>query len=917
MTVADIERARVTDNDPVAPLRDWRLDSASLLPLLPGQCRHERHVLDNGLTVLLHRDDTTPLVHIGIAYRVGSMDEGPGQAGLAHFLEHMMFAGTRALPGSYMRRMLDAGATDVNAMTMRDLTRYFQTVPPHLVDFTLFAEADRMANFGDSLDPAIIEQERKVVLEEKREQEGRPLGLLHNWISSGLLPFGHPYRHPVIGHVADIEHYTRDAIADWHLAHYGPGNAVLVIAGGIDPTAMLARVRHYFGVIAPRPAPPRMEARVDGAPRQSVARVADWIDTPGLFFRTWATPSIVQSPRVHLALSLAADLLGGDGASPLRRRLVEQDGLASSVSVDLLPGRATGIFAMQASLNAPADGAVAQVFNETLGTFIDTPIAADRLERLRTRRLTSAMRQLAALENRAARLVEGEILHGDPGWIAAEAALIGEIGEAEIRAQAHAWLSGPGFDLLVDRIDPAASATGQSLSPPTVGAPDRLSVSAPDWVEQPLKSGARLLVSRRVGDALFQFRAISALGQDAEPQGLEGIAVLAASIPAFGAGPHDGPAFSDRMGRAGLATSMGATPSAIHLDISGPVPSLEAAAAVVSDVLLRPRYGTPDYDRQFANLVAGAASGAALPQRRAYLALQRDLLGPAHRAAVAAILPDLSAARVLDALGGFHADLWRPDGVTFLLAGDVDPAVAAALFDRLLDGWTAAASPAPTPRLDRAPARPGLRLIHAPAAESASLTLAWIAAPTGEGDLLALRCLVHVLAGSFTSRANRLLREERGLTYGVQAAVDELQPGAGPAKSSIYLAFHPDRVGDVAVAIAGLVDAIHLSDPISEAEIEGFRHGERQRLGRLNESGAQAVGAMHEMVNHGMDGSAGWIDYRDRVEALDEAALADAVARFLPRAHALTASLVGDIDRLRPGLAAVAPVIALLDEGAD
>lgn len=875
-----------------------RLDDRQLLDMI--RCDWRREVLDNGLVVLLHRDPSTPLVHIGISYRVGSMDEGPGQTGLAHMFEHLMFGGTKLLPGSYVTRMKAAGALDVNAMTGRDMTRYFQTVPPHLLEFALFAEADRMGNFVESIDGPALERERKVIVEEKKQTEAQPMGKLFLWLAEGLFATGHPCRHPTIGHAYDIAGYTLDDVRAWHATHYAPGNAAIVVSGGIDPDATLALVERYFGHIAPGPRPQRVTARVDAAVRDSAMRVSQRIGIPGSFYQAWVTPSMVASPRESVALTLAVSLLAGGQSSVLHRRLVAESDLATQVSGFHMPGRAAGAFVIDASLKARADGRVGTAIVDAVRAFATTPVAAERMALLRSKRLVSTVQSLVSFERKAAMLLEGEIIHEAPGWFRAEAELIATIDEAEIRAAAGRWLGSNGFALSIDPMPDHVAAVRAPAPMPPPGDPAAAVIRAPEWEEATLANGVRVRVSRRTGDPVLHVRLAIGGGQAVEPPGREGLAAMVGAIPEIGVGDEDGPALADRIARAHLSFSMGVSLASVQMDVGGLRGGLPDAAALLADAVLRPRYRSAAFDRYMASTIANADGASRTPQRRAMLASFRALLGERHRlAAPAAVAPDLTVAEV----EAFHHRLLRPQDAVIFVAGDVDMAATVATLEAALAGWPAADGPAPARRLELEPARPGLMPFEAAGTGSVQISLVWRTRYLDEDEHVALSCLGHILGGAYGSRANTRLREELAWTYGVQGGTGVLVPVVGPDYGMLRAAVNEAHVGAALVELETLIEGLRGDAPARAEEIEAFRRAERDRMARLNETPMHAVQTMHEMFDE--DKAPGdWIAHRDRVERLDPAVLAGLAGDLLPPRGSVVCTLTGDLARIRASLAA-------------
>lgn len=212
-----------------------------------------RHVLANGLTVVLQPNHAAPVISLWVWYRVGSRHEREGSAGLSHWVEHMLFKGTRQFPAAQAERAIARDGGLRNAMTWLDWTAFYVTLPADKLDYALRLEADRMHNLR--FRPAQVTAERAVILAERQGYENSPLFRLSEEVQN--LAFRvHPYRHEVIGDVADLLTLTAADLRRHYRHHYAPNNAALILAGDFKPQAMLAQVRAVFGNIPARPTPP-------------------------------------------------------------------------------------------------------------------------------------------------------------------------------------------------------------------------------------------------------------------------------------------------------------------------------------------------------------------------------------------------------------------------------------------------------------------------------------------------------------------------------------------------------------------------------------------------------------------------------------------------------------------------------------
>jgi zinc protease len=214
--------------------------------------KHAKFVLKNGLTLIVHEDKSVPLVAVNMWYHVGSRNEKRGRTGFAHLFEHFFFNGSENHPFGFREAMDDLGANNRNGTTNTDRTNFFEDVPVSALDKTLFLEADRMGFLGGYISKEMLERERGVVQNEKRQGENSPYGRVFPQISDKVYPYSHPYSWSTIGSMEDLNAASLADIKTWYETYYGPNNAVISLAGDISPDKALALVTKYFGDIRPQ-----------------------------------------------------------------------------------------------------------------------------------------------------------------------------------------------------------------------------------------------------------------------------------------------------------------------------------------------------------------------------------------------------------------------------------------------------------------------------------------------------------------------------------------------------------------------------------------------------------------------------------------------------------------------------------------
>src|SRR6266404_4527028 len=241
----------------------------------------EKHVLDNGLTVILHQDQSSPLVVVDLWYHVGSKDEDPGRTGFAHLFEHLMFMGSQNAPYPSFDAVMEMWGGHNNGTTSNDRTNYYEVGPKNLLETFLWLEADRMATLSEVITEEELTKQRKVVQNERRQSyENRPYGRAELVVPEVMYPKNHPYHWPTIGSHADLEAASVEDVRAFFSRFYLPSNASLVIAGDFEPAEARALVDRYFGWQPRRPPPPRVTAAPASLDADREITVTDRVQLP-------------------------------------------------------------------------------------------------------------------------------------------------------------------------------------------------------------------------------------------------------------------------------------------------------------------------------------------------------------------------------------------------------------------------------------------------------------------------------------------------------------------------------------------------------------------------------------------------------------------------------------------------------------
>ncbi len=405
---------------------------------------HEKYTLaQNGLEVILSEDHALPIVAVDIWYHAGPVNEPPGRTGFAHLFEHLMFQGSKNVADSKLFQLLDGnGASIVNGSTDFDRTNYFETMPSNQLPLVLWLESDRMGFLLDTLTQAKLDNQRSVVMNERRQSvENEPYGPSDEALMHTLFPPGHPYYGNVIGSMDDLAAATLNDVRDFYTRYYAPANATLAIVGDIDKAATKELVARYFGTLASRPPP--SPASVTTPPLTAERRVVvkEPVQLPRIA-HAWMSPPAFKPGDAEA--DVLAFILGAGRSSRLYQRLVQELELAQSVSAQQQSLALTSVFYVTlvgrpgidlARLEAEADKVVAELQQ--------TPPTAREIERARNMLVTmtvGALQNIGGFGGKADTLNRYNQYIGDPGYLAKDLARYEAVTPAAIQSLAKTLL---------------------------------------------------------------------------------------------------------------------------------------------------------------------------------------------------------------------------------------------------------------------------------------------------------------------------------------------------------------------------------------------------------------------------------------------------------------------------------------------
>jgi zinc protease len=402
--------------------------------------------LPNGLTVILHEDHSVPTVAVNVWYHVGSAREKPGRTGFAHLFEHLMFEGSKNVKEGEFDTLLEAAGGNNNGSTNTDRTNYYETVPSNALDLALFLESDRMGYLLDVVTPKLVDGQRDVVKNERRQSyENAPYGMANVRLTELMYPKDHPYHWPVIGYMDDLTAATHDDVIEFFKKYYAPGNASLVIAGDINPAEARKRVEYWFRDV--KAGAPVESLTVKPAELQSVVKetLTDRVQLPRIYL-SWHTPALFAPGDAEL--DIAASVLTGGKNSRLYKRLVYDLQLAQSVSASQASAKFGSRFTIVVTARPSSDPPekvlerIKGIVDEELEKLRSTPPEAREVDRARNGYESGFLSQMEVVAAKAEQLNAYYFATGAPDYFAKDLARYQAIQPAAVQAIVKQWLPG-------------------------------------------------------------------------------------------------------------------------------------------------------------------------------------------------------------------------------------------------------------------------------------------------------------------------------------------------------------------------------------------------------------------------------------------------------------------------------------------
>lgn len=724
----------------------------------------EKYKLANGMTVILHEDHSQPIAAVNIWYKVGSKDEPDRRSGFAHLFEHLMFMGTKRVPNGQFDVLMEKYGGSNNASTWEDKTNYFESGPSSILPTLLWLEADRLEGLALDMDQKKLDLQREVVKNERREGvENAPYGMAGDAINGLMFPKGHPYHTTVIGSMEDLDNAAVRDVKEFFNTFYVPNNASMVVAGDFNPKEIKPLIAKLFGTlprgndIIRRPVP---ALTLKGVKRTTMVDKVQSAKT----IMVWHSPAAYKPGDVEMRL--AGSVLSAGYTSRLYQDLVVKRQLASEVSAYQNSMLLGSTFTIDATAREGISlDKLEKAIDETLAKFRKEGPTKAELDRQLAQVSFQSINTLQSLTQRADRLNEFEFYFGNPNSFKRETDMYHAVAAPALKAVAAKTLD-PNRRLIL-RVVPQAAApqTNPRETQPAVGAPKAFAFPKPS--EFKLSNGVNVFYWQKSDLPLITLSLRLGRGASSDDPAKSGLAELTADMVDEGAGTRDAAAFSDALDQLGASLNTGADQRGTTVSLTSLAQKFEPALGLMADAVIRPKLAKPDWDRIKGLHLEGLAQEDDDPGTVATKVANREYFGAAHPYSRSINgTPATVGKLTLDDIKSTYRRTFSPSLATVYASGSLSPTQLKALLNAKLGAWKGATQPAapnyPTVDVNR----PRLVVVDKPGAVQTVIRILMPTETFSSANRYALTELGVAFGGTFTSRINRNLREDKGYTYG-------------------------------------------------------------------------------------------------------------------------------------------------------
>ncbi|RLT08360.1 MAG: insulinase family protein [Planctomycetota bacterium] len=802
-----------------------------------------KRTLTNGLNVIVCPVRRSPMACVNLWYDVGSQNERHGQRGYAHLFEHLMFEGSKHYPGDYFKHLQKYGA-GVNGSTSSDRTNYYEDIPADILELALAMESDRMGHLVEALDNARLATQKGVVTNEYRQNySNQPYGMVSRILAESFYPDGHPYSWTTIGIMEEVNAATRDQVVAFFERFYVPANASLCVAGDVDAEAVFDMAERYFGGFQ---SGMRAEVPLVADVKLAQSKRLEMIDNVSLerIYIVW--PTVRQLTEDEPALALLGDILTSGRTSRLYQELVVKLQLAQDVSAGQSSRELAGQFSVVVTLRPGASAEqVRAIIERTLIDLAEAGPKPEELGRAIRRRWSSylfSLEKVGGFGGLADRLNAFHVFTNDHDRLWTDSLRYRHVTPEQVTSVAARYISGkPSLELHVKPKSRTAvepnRAEGVRIGPPKsykisdpkeIRISDRVSVLTiprPDW---PVACGAIA--------AMSQTDRMGPIGS--------GLAQLHVASIMEGTSSRTAPELAEAIESLGSAISPSADWDGFNLFFQatsdGLMPTWELATELWRDA----SFPEVDWQRQRSRMITAQRSEVDRVESLAQRAFLLGLFGPGHRfGRPLGGIPEGLERLVHQDLVRVRQRLNRPEKLCIALSGDYDESAMMAKIQAFADSLE---EPNLSDLSEAVISEQGLKnhgarliVVDKPGAQQAIIRMGQVGLASVDQDRDALSLWNLALGGLFTSRLNHVLREQKGLTYGVRSGFDTRRgmPGSYLVASSVQ----HDRCAEAIEVVRHEVYSMIGEHPLTITEMADARRNRLESTAREDDTCSNVV----------------------------------------------------------------------------
>lgn len=890
---------------------------------------YKKYVLDNGLTVILHEDNSDPLVHVDVTYHVGSAREEAGKSGFAHFFEHMMFQGSENVADEqHFKLVTEVGGT-MNGSTNTDRTNYFQTVPANQLEKILWLEADRMGFLVDAVTQEKFEVQRETVKNERGQRvDNRPYGRLRERVSQALYPEGHPYSWPVIGYMEDLNRANVNDLKNFFLQWYGPNNATITIGGDVDVKSTLELAVKYFGSIPKGPEVGMPEKPKVSLESDRYISMEDNVHLPLIYI---SYPTVNVHHQDEAPLDLLASILGDGKTSLLYKNLVK-----NQIAVQATTMHPCGELACSFNLLAlphPASGKSLQdlekIIRDTLVEFEARGVEDDDLIKAKAQMEASFVFGLQSVHGKVSQLAANQTYTGNPNYIEQDIARYANVTKADVVRVFQQYLKGKHAVIMsiVPNGKPEMIAAENNFKPaqrkfstesktsmdeltlrkakdnfdrskiPVAGS--NKAVEIPQMWQSELANGIKVLGTQSLETPTTSLLLNIPSGHYFEAKNKAGTAAILASMLNESTALRSAEDMSKELQKLGSTVDIFSEDHYLSVNINALTKNFNATMALVKEKLLQPAFAEADFLRVKNNAIQRIKNNK---KSASYLASTafRQLLHADNIAAMPsngteASLSDLTLKEVKE----FYNQHFHPVGGQIIVVSDLEQKSVQKTIDLLAD-WKGQGKPLEL-ELEMPKTKTGVvYLVHKDNAAQSAIYIGKRSIKEDiTGEYYQNYLMNFPLGGAFNSRINLNLREDKGYTYGARSYF------SGDKLSGSYTARAEVRADVTDKSIVEFVKEIqdYAENGITPEELSFMRNAINQKDALKYETPSAKLDFLAQILEHNLTP-----DFvKQRVEIVENitAKQINALAKKHLNLKQMIIVVVGDSKVLKPQLKAL------------